>query len=101
MNIKSQSDHEQEAASISNKFMKIHTTKQYKKMKEAADVEASFYNHKKVQYLGWDPELNATGKPLAFIDGSLKGRYVVQYKDKYKELQSVEVPFDWAKISLE
>ena len=33
---------------------------------------------------------------LTNVDGSLKGKYVVRQEDKDKDLQSVEVPVDWA-----
>ena len=40
--------------------------------------------------------MNAAGKPLAHVVGSLKGKYVVCYEDKDRDLQSVEVPVNWA-----
>ena len=48
MDIKSQSDHDQEIAKITNKFSRMHTFKKFQKMKEAADVEVKLYNYKKV-----------------------------------------------------
>ena len=40
MEIISQSDHNKELAKITNKFSKMHASKQYHKLKQAADVEA-------------------------------------------------------------
>ena len=65
---------------------------------EQAKKEAILSQVQKVKTIAWIPELSAGGEKLKNHDGSLQGKYIVQYEETYKDTNNcnkkrlVEVP---------